>query len=232
MGGYTRERKYVGPLTSFNRCLDLLQHHCVPDPSHPVGTIESIYFDDYRHAAYWEKADGCGLKRKHRIRWYPGTGHLADTDIRAFLEIKHRIGGVRDKERLVFAADRKLLEESGLHNPSIQSLLYDHASAAGIRLPGDLVPTVSIRYRRHRFLCPCTGSRIGLDTRMHAGRINGDLFHHDGPLTHAMAVCEIKAPPHIEWPGAGSLFQAGFRLSSFSKYGVFMHAILNGGLSA
>ncbi len=231
MRGYTRERKFVGASVGFDLCLDILNHYCLPEPQHSVGIIESIYFDDHRFSAYWDKADGSGLKRKHRIRWYPGTGLLPDLRIQAFLEVKNRIGSARDKDRMAFAARRSLLETADLHDPSIQSLLYENAAAARINVPAELVPTVSIRYHRHRFVCPHSGSRICLDTNLHTGRINGDVLQDSGQITTDAVVCEIKSPTHIEWEWTGCLFRAGFKLRSFSKYGQFMHAILNGGFS-
>jgi len=231
MSGYVRERKFIGPSVRADLCLDILNHYCLPDPRHPEGTIESIYFDDHGLTAYWEKMDGNCYKRKYRIRWYPGTGLLPGGQREAYLEIKNRVVNAREKQRALFAVERGLLEEADLSDPRLQSALYDNAFAAGLRIPGDLVPTVSIRYRRRRYVCPHTGSRVCFDTDLRTGRINGDVIPEIGPITSSLVVCEVKSAIHNEWEWAGSLFRAGLKLSSFSKYGEMVHAIINGGLS-
>lgn len=231
MKRYEQERKFIGPSNCTALCLDILDHYCLPDPRHPTGMIESIYFDDHRLTAYWEKMDGNSYKRKYRVRWYPGTGLLTDSRRQAFLEVKNRIVNAREKQRRMITVDRKLLEETELHDPRLRAVLYDSAARAGIRIPGDLVPTVSIRYRRRRYVCPQSGSRVCFDWSLHTERINGDVIPDTGPIRSSLVVCEVKSAGHSEWEWAGSLSRAGLKLCSFSKYGETIHAIINGGLS-
>ncbi len=231
MSGYVQERKFVGPDGSAGLCREILDHYCHPDPLHPEGTIESIYYDDHRLTAYWEKMDGNCYKRKYRIRWYPGTGLLPGDRREAFLEVKSRIVNARDKQRFPFTAERRLLEEADLADPGLLSLLRDRAAEAGFRIPPDLVPTVSVRYHRRRYICPQSGSRVCFDVNLTTGRINGEVMPNLGPVSPRLVICEVKNRVHSDWEWAGSLSRAGLKLCSFSKYGELVHAIINGGLS-
>ncbi len=231
MNGYVQERKFIGPAVRADLCLDILNHYCLPDPRHPEGEIESIYYDDHRLSAYWEKMNGDTYKRKFRIRWYPGTGLVPGSRREAFLEVKSRVVNARDKQRFPFTAERGLLEEAGLHDPELQSVLHRNAAAAGLGIPGDLVPTVSIRYHRRRYVCPHTGSRVCFDADLRTGRINAEVIPDLGPISSGLVICEVKSTSPGEWEWAGSLSRAGLKLASFSKYGEMIHAIINGGLS-
>lgn len=230
MTRYLQERKFIGPSVCADLCLDILNHYCLPDAQHPEGMIESIYYDDHRLDAYWEKMDGDSYKRKFRIRWYPGTGRLPGARMQAFLEMKNRVFNAREKKRIGFPADRQLLEEGNLNDPELRSVLYESAAGAGLRIPSDLVPTISIRYHRRRYICPHAGSRVCLDTGLHTGRINGDVIPNPGRISSSLVICEVKSGTRDEWVWAGSLSRAGLKLCSFSKYGELIHAILNGGL--
>jgi hypothetical protein len=231
MNKYVRERKFIGPANCADLCLDILNHYCLADPDYSEGFLESIYYDDHRLSAYWEKMDGNAYKCKYRVRWYPGTGLLAGGRRQAFLEVKNRIGAARDKQRFMITAERKLLEEAHLYDPALQSLLYAGAAGAGVIIPWDLVPTVSIRYHRRRYVCPHSGSRVCFDTELRTGRINSEVLPANGPITSGLVICEVKSGKNVEWEWAGSLSRAGLRLDSFSKYGELVHAIINGGLS-
>ncbi len=214
------ERKFAAPVELLDPALALLMHHCLPDPSHPVGTIESIYFDDEFMSAYWEKADGDMFKRKVRLRWYPDGALPAPGPIAAFLEIKERFGAARDKRHLRFMADGTLLGGAPLHSATLTRLLYDRPAACS--LPAGLTPTISIRYHRHRFVCPVTGARICIDSEIHSDRVNTMRFPVGGRLDADFLVCEIKSAGREPPTWSADLFRLGFRARSISKYGLFM----------
>jgi hypothetical protein len=214
------ERKFAGPVELLDAALALLAHHSLPDPDFPAGTIESIYFDDEVLSAYWEKANGDMFKRKVRLRWYPEGALPAAGPIAAFLEIKGRFGAARDKRHLRFTADGALLGGAPLHAPALSRLLY--AQSAALSLPAGLTPTISIRYHRHRFVCPLSGARICLDSEIHSARVNTNRFPDSGRLDADGLVCEIKDAQRRPTTWSGDLFRLGFRARSVSKYGLFM----------
>lgn len=223
------ERKYVAPAAMKRWALELLALHAHPDPDYPEGVVESIYFDDAAFSCYWEKANGDALKSKLRLRWYPGREPPPGGRIRAFLEIKERIGAARDKQHLGFETDWALLAGAPLHAPALAALAYRQAEAAGLRLSAGLVPTLAIRYHRRRFVCPVTQARLNLDSEIVSERSNGDLLAPGPRLASPRVVVEAKSASHRAWSWTEALERIGFSLSSFSKYGEFMETRIHGG---
>ncbi|HRT06259.1 MAG TPA: VTC domain-containing protein, partial [Kiritimatiellia bacterium] len=179
---------------------------------------------------YWEKIDGDVYKRKVRLRWYaPLDGPPSRSgEIAAFLDVKDRIGAAREKRHVPLRADAALLNAAPLRTAELRELLERTARAAGLPIATALVPTLSIRYRRQRFTCPCTGARISLDSAIRSPRANPALFPGRAPLESGRVVCEVKAGVVREGPWAEGLLRLGFRLQSFSKYGLFMEMHLQG----
>lgn len=226
-----RERKFVSDRVGPAEVAAMLHAFCEPDGVYPVGILESIYYDDALLSSYYEKANGDGLKRKVRIRWYPES-EPKNGRRRAFLEIKDRIGSARDKVRYEFDADALLLSDASLDDPALVQLLRDTAAKAGFALPEGLAPTVSIRYHRHRFVCPVTNSRISVDYNLSCPRANPMLFPAAAPLTTPLVVCEAKSDTVWSWPFGDDLARMGFHPESFSKYGYFVEQQLQGGCFA
>lgn len=223
------ERKFVGVIDRRDAALALLRQYCLPDPKHPVGVTESIYFDDPHYTSYWEKLDGDSLKRKCRIRWYAKTGPPTQERIPAFLEIKDRLGAGREKFRQSFDADHRWLETAPLHDPAFMMLLAEQlARAHRVAMPG-LQPALSIRYHRHRFVCPETGARLCVDAELSSPRVNEAWLPARGVLRSAHVVCEAKSSTHRAWAWLAPLRRLGFQCRSYSKYGEFMERRLNGG---
>ena len=117
---------------------------------------------------------------------------------------------------------------AGLRTAVLQELLVRTAQAAGLPISTALVPTIGIRYRRQRYTCPCTGARISLDSAIRSPRANPDLFPGRAPLESGRIVCEVKAGVVRAGPWAEGLLRLGFRMQSFSKYGLFMEMHLQG----
>ena len=231
-GARTCERKYVAPADALAGAQAVLGLHCAPDPEHPCGIVESLYFDDGWLSSYWEKIDGDVYKRKVRLRWYaPLVGPPVRTgEIPAFLDVKDRIGALREKRHVAFRGDAALLNAAGLRVPELQALLRREMRAAGLPVSAALTPTIGIRYRRQRYTCPCTGARISLDHEIRSPRANPDLFPGRAPLESGRVVCEVKAGGVPTGPWAEGLLRLGFRLQSFSKYGLFMEMHLQGSI--
>lgn len=231
-GARVCERKYVAPADAREGAMAVLSLHCAPDPAHSCGIVESIYFDDGWLSSYWEKINGDAYKRKVRLRWYsPIDGPpVRSGEIPAFLDVKDRIGVLREKRHVAFRGDAALLNAERLRVPALQALLDREARAAGLPIAAALVPTLGIRYRRQRFVCPCTGARISLDSDIRSPRANAELFPGRAPLESGRIVCEVKAGIVREGPWAEGLMRLGFRLQSFSKYGLFMETHLQGSI--
>ena len=231
-GARTCERKYVAPAEARDGAQAALALHCAPDPAHPCGIVESIYFDDEWFSGYWEKINGDAYKRKVRLRWYsPSDGPPVQAgEIAAFLDVKDRIGALREKRHVAFRGDAALLNAPTLRVAELQALLDREARAAGLPVASALVPTLGIRYRRQRYVCRATGARISLDSELRSPRANPALFPGRAPLASGRIVCEVKAGVVREGPWAESLKRLGFRLQSFSKYGLFMETHLQGSI--
>lgn len=225
--GLVCERKFTADVSMLQPALDILSLHCIPDPRHPEGEIESVYFDNPAFSSYWEKLNGDILKRKVRIRWYPGSSSGSGTT-KAFLEVKDRICAARDKQHLEFETDGDFLDDAPLEDEGWTLLLRERAEEAGVGLYDDLEPVVSIRYKRYRFVCPLTGSRISLDYDLRSPRGNGRLFPGCGAVSSPVIVCEAKSATHRSWSWTGTLARYGFKPESFSKYGLFMDRRFNG----
>lgn len=230
--GLVCERKFVSSGTPAEEICCTLRAYCMPDPKFPEGELESIYFDDARLSSYREKANGDSLKRKVRIRWYR-TGGAGDEIRPAFLEIKDRIGAARDKVRFPFSAPIADLERRHLSDGFYVSLLVEQSECAGFPISRTLVPSVAIRYKRHRFVCPVTHSRVSVDYGIVCTRANCNLFPYatGEPVPLAVAICEAKSATARAWPFGEALMRLGLRMESFSKYGYFVEHMLQGGFA-
>ena len=228
-----RERKFVSHGISADAVVSILRAWCAPDGQFPVGELESIYFDDPLLSSYWEKANGDALKRKVRIRWYREAG-MPQGSANAYLEIKDRVGAARDKARFRFTASIRDLETRPLEDPWFPALLREQSANAGFPVPDALVPTVSIRYLRHRFVCPETLSRISVDYCISSTRANGRLFPGAAtslPLSLDVVICEAKSAAVRALPFGEALSRLGMRMESFSKYGCLVERIMQGGFT-
>ncbi len=227
------ELKYVGNETLADYAIALLESGCLPDPEFPLGQINSIYFDTPHQSAFTDKLNGDNLKTKVRIRWY-GTHseHSPAEDIPAFLEIKHRIGSARMKNRRPVSAPARWIREVPLDDPSLSAFLYRHIGLFDEALPPRLIPSICITYERRRYVCPRTGSRLAVDRHIRAGRINPAMLPTVTGVRLNWALCEFKSHGGTPPPWGFALYRAGFRLRSFSKYGECMNQALNGGAPA
>jgi hypothetical protein len=234
---FVRENKFVASGTMTAAALDVLRLHCLPDPRYPEGWIESIYFDTPLLTAYREKANGDNLKRKIRVRWYPDTDpataprphpEIPGTTIPAFFEVKDRMGAARDKLHTGFRMDGTMLQYAPLTDSDLLRAIRQQAQAMNVAMAEMIVPTISIRYYRYRFVCPVTGTRISLDTRLVSDRCNPDLMPETEPRYCMQIVCEAKSPVYRNWSWSETLFRLGFRSHSFSKYGEFINQRIQG----
>jgi hypothetical protein len=111
---------------------------------------------------------------------------------------------------------------------SAEAFIRAHAQALGGDVPRHSIPILCISYDRRRYVCPYTGSRVALDSGIHADRANGQWIPSVavGRLSHT--VCEFKNQGGPPPPWVHALYCAGFRLRSYSKYGACMAQLLEG----
>lgn len=207
---------------------DVLGAWAAADGEHPEGELESVYFETPALDSWREKADGDALKRKVRVRWYREGGMSGR--VRAWLELKDRVGAAREKARHEFWADGAFLDAAPLEDGGWTAMLRRAAEEAGWAVgAGHVEAAVSIRYRRKRWRCAASGARLSADAGIRCTRANGRLLPFAGPMECPWAVCEAKSASAGDWGWAEALARLGFRSSSFSKFGYFMERLAAGG---
>ena len=220
------ESKFVGRAEQEEFVLAWLRHVCLPDPAFPEAVVSTLYYDTPALDSYREKVDGDFIKTKCRLRWY-APDLSADPALRtAFLEIKRKIGQGRRKTRVRVDVARERLDASGLDDPLFAEILARDAASLQEWLPVGLLPAAVVEYRRRRFICPFTLSRICLDTTIGLGRVNERLLPRLGPKTVGTIVLEIKDGGRARIPWLATLHAAGIRQRSFSKYGACIAGLL------
>lgn len=216
-----RELKYVVPAGTALLARSLVATLCRADPRYPAAVVSTIYYDTPDLDLLSEKINSDYLKTKVRLRWYtPNRGAP-----NAFLEIKSRVGTLRHKVRVQTPMSGMIAADLPLDDPALLRVL-EVARPLGIPLPAPLHPAVLLRYERHRFVEPVSGSRVSVDVDIEAlrgnPRIVGNAFSHR--LPHG--VIEIKGPgddlPRVLAP----LLRVGARRAAFSKYGAAGVALL------
>jgi len=211
------EDKYVFVEGARDVILAWLEHACIPGPVYGLETVHTVYFDTPNLTLYGEKRNGDYLKSKVRLRWYeeePAGRPVPDA--RCFLEVKLKEGAVCRKRRVELA-----LPEGGLRGrPLLDAAIGDlpaRVSELGYSPRGVLTPVLLVRYRRHRFLDPLSGSRLAVDTDIHAADVNRDLMAAAVPLHLGTGVLEIKGM-HDGAPRCLEPIRAHLTKSAFSKY--------------
>ncbi len=224
------ERKFVCSQTEGDFALAWLEHTCKRDPEYPFGIVSSIYFDTPSRKMFFEKENGDLLKIKVRLRWYKETIRSESDTIKCFLEIKERIGSGRQKARAKMDVNARWINTVGLSSPEVAQLVMKGAPDYEYLFRRNLFPMMTVVYKRHRFICPCTGARVCLDTSIHSDRVN--VHHLAGAVPEAIdtIVLEVKDAGFAELPWMDELYSRGFREGSFSKYYECMIKSQNGGV--
>ena len=213
------ERKMVGDGVNYEAARAVLDATCLPDGEYPEGDISSVYFDTPNLDFLAEKENGDNLKSKVRLRWYDGgTGAIP-----AFLEIKLRIGAAREKFRKRLSVDAAWAASAPLAaaDNGFVTLIADAARdwEFGAAIPRGITPVLCISYKRRRYVCPFTGSRVALDCGIRGARYNTAFFDSPDTVFAPEIVCEFKNDTGSIPPWVRTLQGNGFQLRSFSKYG-------------
>jgi hypothetical protein len=219
--GLEREVKFVLPEARGTVALALLRALCRPDPKYPATVVSTIYYDTPGLQLLAEKLDSDYLKLKVRLRWYGNPGPRTGPAV-SFLEVKNRVGGLRDKARVGTPLPAGWLDTVSLDDPALVRVL-ELAAPLGIPLPMPLRPVLMLRYSRSRFVEPVSGTRVSLDLDIAA--VRGPLGAiHGGTLP--VAVLEIKGGGDDLPRTLGPLAHLGARRTSFSKYGAAARTFL------
>jgi len=149
-------------------------------------------------------------------------------EIPVFIECKMRLGSARHKERVEARAPAWLFREAALSDPGFLLFLQQHARELSEPVPPGWMPSAVVTYRRRRYVCPESETRVSVDWDISIPRANPLLLPFTSPIHIPFALVEYKneggAPPC--W--AELLVHAGFRLQSFSKYGEGIRRIFQG----
>jgi hypothetical protein len=223
-GDLQRELKFVLPLPRAGIALQLLTALCQPDASYPAAIVSTIYYDTPDLRLLFEKLDSDYLKTKVRLRWYRSL-EGAEGAATAFLEVKSRVGSLRDKARTVVPLAPAWLERADLDDPALVRVVAD-ATTLGVELPGPLLPALLVRYRRYRFVEPVSGTRVSLDYDIEAPRGRRGLFRSGSPAFLQDAVIEVKGESADLPRALRPLAHLGMRRAAFSKYAAAGLAVL------
>jgi VTC domain len=209
------EVKFTAAATRTPILLAWLAGACVPEQPAPHGIVSSIYYDTDDLDLLDEKADSDYLKTKVRLRWYSDPAGR-DAPGRGFLEMKRRVGGRRDKVRLRTEYEGAWLAGVSLDDPRLASLPL-RLRGAGVLLPR-LVPVLTVRYERHRFVEPSSGVRVSLDTAIGPAAVSRRVSRRPPAGLLSVSVVEVKGHVAALPPTLHALERLGVRRGSFSKY--------------
>lgn len=161
--------------------------------------IRSLYFDDIKDTAYYEKIDGNERRKKYRIRIY----NFDDSFIR--LERKDKNRDLTHKVQISITKKECLALISGNYNKEM--LLRDDLLGEFVREMETkrLIPSVIVDYKRLAYTYPVEDTRVTFDENIKSGRFNYDLFSKDfisyNVLEENETVLEVKfnnvIPKHI-----------------------------------
>ena len=222
--GLERELKFVVAEGRASAMLGFLRATCRPDGLHATGLVSTIYYDTPSLQLLGEKSDSDYQKLKVRLRWYRAPLGSSSGSEKAFLEVKRRIGALRDKARVETHLTADALDRMSLEDPALLSVL-DRLPSLGFPVPMPLMPALLLRYQRHRFVEPLSNTRISLDTDIRAVHARRGLFGSGAGASLPTAVLEVKGHaddlPRVLRP----LAHLGARRGSFSKYGIAARSV-------
>lgn len=147
-----------------------------PDPHMGAAgkyNVRSLYFDDFRNSAFWEKQAGVYSRDKYRIRIY----NRSDSFIK--FERKRKIHNYIIKENVRITreeADRIIAGDVCFLANSQHELLRDFYRKARCDL---MKPIAVVEYNRVAYFYPVGNVRITFDTELRMGLGNISFFDPD-----------------------------------------------------
>jgi hypothetical protein len=223
------EQKYLFPAGYAEVLRAWLDHACVPDPLYPSSIVSSIYFDTPELSHYRESRNGEFLRSKVRLRWYTDTEDAnlragPDGEVRCSLEVKAKQGALSGKTR----REVWIPLEDLLYAPFSAERVLELPAAVcdlGYHPPGLLVPVLTIRYRRRRYLDIAGGGAVALDAEIRCTGVNQAVIQGLTPVHLDVGVLEVKGmnrqSREVLEPIAAYL-----RKSPFTKYGFALESLM------
>lgn len=164
--------------------------------------IRSIYFDDPKSTAYYEKIDGIEYRKKYRIRYYNFDKNFIK------LECKYKNKDLTKKESILI--DRELceklisenLDDLFINDIKEEGLLKNFITEVKIK---NIKPIVIVDYERQAYTLDLSDLRITFDEDVRSSAYNKEFFNKNLPA-HKMIeddkeVLEVKfnefIPEHI-----------------------------------
>ena len=188
-----------------------------PDPHATDGKylIRSLYFDNDRNKALWEKIDGVNMREKFRIRYYngdPSVIHLEKKSKRNGLGTKYSADlTAEDTQRIINgdvdwmrSCDRTLVQE-----------LYCKMRYQGLK------PKTIVEYTREPFIFRPGNVRVTFDYDIRTGLSCIDFLNPDSvtvPAGNAGIILEVKWDEFLPDIIRDAIWIPGRRETAFSKY--------------
>jgi len=144
-----------------------------PDPNMGASGqyhIRSLYFDDFRNSAFWEKQAGTYRREKYRIRIY----NRSDAFIKFERKTKVHNYILKDSVRITRdIADRIIAGDVGFLSDSKYKLLRDFYRKSRCNI---MKPVAVVEYDRVAYIHPVGNVRITFDTGLRMGLASISFF--------------------------------------------------------
>ena len=214
------EKKFFVPTNSYERLSALISHYFIPLDKFSVGTNFTTYFDTSDFVDYSAGLNGSYYRKKVRIRTYENSEKVKTSPVS--YEVKEKIGSttIKKKHQVIVKDLPSVLRQP---DELPQSKTFQNS------LKSDFIqrrPILSLSYRRRRFICPQTGTRVNLDTNMKLFEFWPERgFKIFRNICTKTIVLEIKGSNSPILPAP--LADMNIRGFAFSKYCFFLSNILD-----
>ena len=222
--GYRHEYKYLISEADARLLKLRLKHIMRPDPHAGKNgryTIRSLYFDDFRRTAFYEKMDGICMRSKYRLRIYNGS-----TDV-IKLEKKEKHGNLTRKTALTVTREETAALQARNAPKNTGRELFDEL-AENIRLRG-FRPMVLVDYDRTPFVCADGNTRITLDENLRTRPFRAELTASDAAmipvLEKGQVILEVKFDDFLPGYLADALRDIPKAPMAISKFALCMNLL-------
>lgn len=178
--------------------------------------IRSLYFDDLKNTAYYEKQDGVLYRKKYRIRIY----NMQDNFIR--LECKYKHNNMTSKESILLTKEicSKIIS-GNIDDIDISKDNILRKFIIDMKLK-HLRPSIIVDYKRLAYTYPVSEVRITFDSMIKSGVYNYDIFDNQRTYTSVIdddyLVLEVKYNEILPEPIAIILSTISLNRDAYSKF--------------
>lgn len=178
--------------------------------------IRSLYFDDLKNTAYYEKQDGVLYRKKYRIRIY----NMQDNFIR--LECKYKHNNMTSKESVLLTKEicSKIIS-GNIDDIDISKNNLLRKFIIDMKLK-HLRPSIIVDYKRLAYTYPVSEVRITFDSMIKSGVYNYDIFDNQKTYTSVIdddyLVLEVKYNEILPEPIAIILSTISLNREAYSKF--------------